>query len=91
MTKLFEINCYGAINTNDSRADGSYVVKFVEIPHTLQEEFEVNDKLIESGSLVCAAYYMSPAQNNSRRYLGPESGVLRALVKMNNVLVPKLK
>ena len=62
MAELVEINCYGALNTNDSRADGFYVVKFAESPHMLQEEVEVNDKIIESGSLVCAAHYMSPAQ-----------------------------
>eukprot|EP00957_Ditylum_brightwellii_P058779 4456310-Ditylum_brightwellii.AAC.1 len=62
MAELVEINCYGAVNTNDSRADGFYVVKFVENPHTLQEEVEVNDETTESGSLVCAAHYLSPAQ-----------------------------
>eukprot|EP00957_Ditylum_brightwellii_P093952 7154279-Ditylum_brightwellii.AAC.1 len=62
MAELVEINCYKAVSTTDSRADGFYVVKFVESPHTLQEEVEVNDKIMESGSLVCAAHYMSPAQ-----------------------------
>eukprot|EP00957_Ditylum_brightwellii_P112893 8608077-Ditylum_brightwellii.AAC.1 len=64
MAELIEIDYYGAVNTSDSRADGSYVVKFVESPHTLQEEVEVNDTVIETGSLVCAAHYMSPAQTN---------------------------
>ena len=90
MTELVEINWYGVVDTNDSRADGFYVVKFVESPHMLQEEVEVNDEIIESGSLACAAHYMSPALKKSRWYLGPESGVLRTLVKMNNVLVPTL-
>ena len=62
MAEFVEINCYGAVDTYDSRADGFYVLKFAESPHTLQEEVEVNDKIIESGSLVCAAHYMSPAQ-----------------------------
>ena len=62
MAELVEINCYGAVNTNGSRADGFYVVKFVENHHTLKEEVEVNDKITESGSLMCAAHYMSPAQ-----------------------------
>eukprot|EP00957_Ditylum_brightwellii_P151793 11559045-Ditylum_brightwellii.AAC.1 len=61
MAELVEINCYGAVNTKDSRADGVHVVKMVESPHTLQEEVEVNDKVIDSGCLVCAAHYMSPA------------------------------
>eukprot|EP00957_Ditylum_brightwellii_P140177 10681133-Ditylum_brightwellii.AAC.1 len=90
MAELVEIDCYGAVNMNDSRADGFYVATFVEIPHMSQEHVEVNDKIIEAGSLLCAAHYMSPSQNNSRWYLGPESGVLRALIKMNNVLVLKL-
>eukprot|EP00957_Ditylum_brightwellii_P144704 11023798-Ditylum_brightwellii.AAC.1 len=63
MAELVEITCYGAVNTNDARADGFYVVKFVESPHILQEEVKVNDKIIEFGFLVCAAHYMSPAQN----------------------------
>eukprot|EP00957_Ditylum_brightwellii_P198193 15101570-Ditylum_brightwellii.AAC.1 len=74
MAELVEINCYGAVKTNDSRADGFYVVKFVGSPHTLQEQVEVNDNIIESGSLVCASHYMSPTQKDSRWYLGPESG-----------------
>eukprot|EP00957_Ditylum_brightwellii_P072502 5509762-Ditylum_brightwellii.AAC.1 len=90
MDELVEINRYRAVNTNDSRSDGFYVVMFVESPHTLQEEVEVNNKIIEPGSFVCAAYYMSPAHTKSRWYLVPESGVLRTLVKVNNVLVPKL-
>ena len=33
---------------------------------------------------------MSPARGKSKWYLGPEKGVLRTLIKMTNVLVPKL-
>eukprot|EP00957_Ditylum_brightwellii_P107201 8179810-Ditylum_brightwellii.AAC.1 len=40
MLELVEMNCYEAVNTNDSRADRFYVVKFIESPHTLQEEVE---------------------------------------------------
>eukprot|EP00957_Ditylum_brightwellii_P020684 1559648-Ditylum_brightwellii.AAC.1 len=64
MAELVEINCHGAVNTNDSTADGFNVVKFVESVHMLQEEVEVKDKIIEPGSLLRAAHYMSPAQNN---------------------------
>eukprot|EP00957_Ditylum_brightwellii_P012939 977759-Ditylum_brightwellii.AAC.1 len=59
MAELVKINCYGAVNMNGSKAEGFYVAKFVEDPHTLQEEVEVHDKIIESGSLVCAAQYES--------------------------------
>eukprot|EP00957_Ditylum_brightwellii_P212011 15366854-Ditylum_brightwellii.AAC.1 len=45
------MDCYGAVNANDSRADGFYMAKW---------------------------------------YLGPESGALRTLAKMNNMLVPKV-
>eukprot|EP00957_Ditylum_brightwellii_P150255 11442701-Ditylum_brightwellii.AAC.1 len=64
MAELVEMNCYGAVNTTDSRTNGFYVVKFKESSHTLQEEVEVNDEIKESGSLVCAVHYMSPAQKN---------------------------
>ena len=90
MAELVEINSYGAININDSKADGFYIVKFVENPHTLQESVVVNSETIEAGSLVCSAHYMSPARGKSKWYLGPEKGVLRTLIKMTNVLVPKL-
>eukprot|EP00957_Ditylum_brightwellii_P079168 6020866-Ditylum_brightwellii.AAC.1 len=43
MADLVEIDCYGAAHTNDSGADGFYVVTFVESPHTLQEEVEEKD------------------------------------------------
>ena len=90
MAGLVKKNNYGAINTDDARADGFYIVQFVESPHTLQYDVEVNDEIIKAESLVCAAHYMSPTQEKSRLYLGPEEGDLRTLVKMNNVLVPKL-
>eukprot|EP00957_Ditylum_brightwellii_P007344 557534-Ditylum_brightwellii.AAC.1 len=64
MAKFVEIDCYGAVIMNDSRADGFYVVNFVESPHALQEDAEANDKIIVSGSLACAAHYMSPSQKN---------------------------
>eukprot|EP00957_Ditylum_brightwellii_P199192 15184638-Ditylum_brightwellii.AAC.1 len=35
--------------------------KFVERPCTLQD-VEVNDEIIDSGTLVCATHYMSPVQ-----------------------------
>eukprot|EP00957_Ditylum_brightwellii_P102445 7808996-Ditylum_brightwellii.AAC.1 len=61
MAKLVEIDCYGAVDTNDLRADGFYPVKSVESPHTLQEDVEVNDEIMDFGSLMCAAHYMSCA------------------------------
>eukprot|EP00957_Ditylum_brightwellii_P101169 7709815-Ditylum_brightwellii.AAC.1 len=74
MAELIKIGSYGAVNTDDPKADGFYIVKFVEFPHTLQSDV-VNDKVIVAGSLVCSAHYMSPVQEKSRLYLEPESGI----------------
>eukprot|EP00957_Ditylum_brightwellii_P101373 7726117-Ditylum_brightwellii.AAC.1 len=35
MTELIENGSYGAVNADDPKADGFYIVKFVEHPHTL--------------------------------------------------------
>eukprot|EP00957_Ditylum_brightwellii_P127729 9740765-Ditylum_brightwellii.AAC.1 len=73
MADLIKIGLYGAFNTNDPKANGFYIVKFVEHPHTLQSDVVKNDKVIVAGSLVCSTHYMSSAQEKSRWYLASES------------------
>eukprot|EP00957_Ditylum_brightwellii_P119766 9137754-Ditylum_brightwellii.AAC.1 len=83
MAELIKIGSYGAVNTNDPKADEFYIVKFVEYSHTLQSDVVINDEAIMAGSLICSAHYMNPAQEKSRLYLAPKSGILKTLVKMN--------
>eukprot|EP00957_Ditylum_brightwellii_P205952 15346111-Ditylum_brightwellii.AAC.1 len=90
MTELISIDSYGAVNTDDPRADGVCIVKFVDCPHIFEADAVVNDEFIVAGSLVCSTHYISPAQEKSRWYLGPECSILKMLVKINNILVPEL-
>eukprot|EP00957_Ditylum_brightwellii_P085699 6519497-Ditylum_brightwellii.AAC.1 len=54
-------NNVGAVNTNDPKTKGFYIVKFKLLPYTLQENIEVYNDLIKDESLVCEAEHMSPA------------------------------
>eukprot|EP00957_Ditylum_brightwellii_P179226 13653827-Ditylum_brightwellii.AAC.1 len=45
-------NNFGAVNTNDPKARGFYIVKFTSLPYTLLENIDVDNDLIKEGSLV---------------------------------------
>eukprot|EP00957_Ditylum_brightwellii_P113657 8665253-Ditylum_brightwellii.AAC.1 len=51
MAELMKNGSYGAFNTDDPKADGLYIVKFVEHPHTFQSDVVVNNEAIGAGSL----------------------------------------
>eukprot|EP00957_Ditylum_brightwellii_P200938 15317120-Ditylum_brightwellii.AAC.1 len=61
MDALVNENNFGAVNTNDPKTKGFYVVKLTSLSYTLQENLEVDNDLIKEGSFVCEAEYMSPA------------------------------
>eukprot|EP00957_Ditylum_brightwellii_P180175 13724417-Ditylum_brightwellii.AAC.1 len=61
MGAMVNENNFGAVNKNDPKAKGFYIVKFTSLPYTLKENIEVDNDLIKDGSLVCKAEYMSPA------------------------------
>eukprot|EP00957_Ditylum_brightwellii_P099372 7569367-Ditylum_brightwellii.AAC.1 len=61
MAAMVNENTFGAVNTNDPKTKGFYIIKFTSLTYTLQENIEVNDDLIKEGSLACEAEYMSPA------------------------------
>eukprot|EP00957_Ditylum_brightwellii_P196062 14938081-Ditylum_brightwellii.AAC.1 len=62
ITKLIKFGSYGAVHTDDLKADCLYIVKFIKLSCTLQYDVVVNDKAIVAGSLACSAHYTSPAQ-----------------------------
>eukprot|EP00957_Ditylum_brightwellii_P172912 13164217-Ditylum_brightwellii.AAC.1 len=61
MGAMVNENNFGAVHTDNPKTKGFYVVKFTQLPHTLQENIEVDNDLIKERSLVCEAKYMSPA------------------------------
>eukprot|EP00957_Ditylum_brightwellii_P144471 11004668-Ditylum_brightwellii.AAC.1 len=70
------------VNTNDPERKGFYIVKFTSHPYTLQGNIEVDNDLIEEGSLVCKAEYMSPTHKGSLWYLILKEGTISAVVDM---------
>ena len=49
MSAMVRENNFGAVNTNDPKANGFYIVKFTSLPYTLQENIEVDNDLIKEG------------------------------------------
>ena len=90
MGAMVNENNFGAVNTNDPKAKGFYIVKFTSFPYTLQENIEVDNNLSKEGSLVCKAEYMSPAQKGSLWYLIPKKGAISTVVDMGKVLIARL-
>ena len=90
MGAMVNENNFGAVNTNDPKAKGFYIVKFTSLPYTLQENIKVDNDLIKEGSLVCEAEYMSPAQEGSLWYLIPKEGTISTAVDMGKVLIARL-
>eukprot|EP00957_Ditylum_brightwellii_P120756 9211065-Ditylum_brightwellii.AAC.1 len=56
---------YGAVNTNDKRSDGFYVVKFLSTVYMLQHGEVADKEMMKAGSLVTDIEYMSPAMKDS--------------------------
>ena len=63
---------YGAINIDDPKVEGLYVLQFTSMAYTLQDSIYVKFDTIPEGKLVCYSKYMRPAQDNLRWYLETE-------------------
>eukprot|EP00957_Ditylum_brightwellii_P176961 13479875-Ditylum_brightwellii.AAC.1 len=61
MGMLIKESTHGAVNANDQRTAGFYIVKFLSTVYTLQHEELVDNEILKLGSLVSDAEYMSPA------------------------------
>ena len=79
---------FGAVNTDDARTEGFYIVRFTSVPYTLQEDEFDGNELLSAGSLVCDAVYYEPARGNSSWYVKSDLSPLK--VNMRKVLVPNL-
>ena len=79
---------YGAVNTNDSRTDGFYIVKFLSRPYTLQQDETYDNEILKEGCLVSDAEYLTPAMKDSSWYINSKLDAVK--VDMKKVIVPKL-
>ena len=52
---------YGAINTDDTTSNGSYVIQFIS--EVYMQKKTINGQIISSGELVVKAYFFSPCKN----------------------------
>eukprot|EP00957_Ditylum_brightwellii_P015882 1196377-Ditylum_brightwellii.AAC.1 len=59
---------YSAVNANDQRAYGFYIVKFLSTVYMLQRDEIVGNELLESGILASDAEYTSPLMKDSMWY-----------------------
>jgi hypothetical protein len=88
MGMLIKESTYGAVNANDQRTDGFYIVHFLSTVYTLQHDELVDNEILKAGSLVVDAEYMSPAMKESLWYV--KSGLEPVKVNMNKVLVSNI-
>eukprot|EP00957_Ditylum_brightwellii_P170415 12971999-Ditylum_brightwellii.AAC.1 len=58
---LIKESTYAAVNANDQRTDGFYIVKFLSTEYTLQHDELVDSEILKARALVTDAEYMSPA------------------------------
>eukprot|EP00957_Ditylum_brightwellii_P084957 6460393-Ditylum_brightwellii.AAC.1 len=55
---------YGAVNANDQRTYGCYVVNLLSTVYTLQHDEIVDKAMLKAGSLVPDAEYITPAMKD---------------------------
>ena len=79
---------YGAINIDDTKSEGLYVLHFTPIPYMLQYSIEINGDTITEGTLVSGAKYMSPVQENSNFCFETEFCSISTTVSLNTELLP---
>eukprot|EP00957_Ditylum_brightwellii_P114556 8734843-Ditylum_brightwellii.AAC.1 len=81
MGMLIKESTYSAVNVNDQRTDGFYIVKFLSTVYTLQHDEIVDNEILKAGSLVTDAEYKSPAMKDSLWCV--KSGLKSVKVNMN--------
>eukprot|EP00957_Ditylum_brightwellii_P166066 12643458-Ditylum_brightwellii.AAC.1 len=81
MGMLIKESTYGAINTNDQRIYGFYIIKLLSTVYTLQHDEIADKEMLKAGSLVTDAEYMSPAMKDSLWYA--KSGLEPVKLNMN--------
>ena len=59
---------YGAINTDDTKANGLYVNKFISEAYTLQNNTTHDGHVISAGKLVAKAQYICSIQESTNWY-----------------------
>ena len=84
MGMLITESTYGAVNANDQRTDGFYIVKFLSTIYTLQCDELIDKEMLKAGSLVTDTECMSPAMKESLWYV--KFGLKSVKVNMNKVL-----
>ena len=70
MAAWVQTGLYGAINKIDTAIMGYYVIKFMSVYYTLQEETMFDGKISNSGELVAKSQYMNCIQDNMKFYWG---------------------
>ena len=88
MGMLRKESTYAAVNANDQRTDGLYIVKLLSTVYTLQHDEIVDKETLKAGFLVTDAECMSLAMKESLRYV--KSGLKPVKVNMNKVLVSNI-
>ena len=59
-SELVKVNWYGNIYANDEAESNFYIVCFISVPYTIQEDVESYGNQLASGHLVCNKIYTSP-------------------------------
>ena len=73
---------YGFINAYDTTTNGSYVIQFISVAYTLQNNTQIDGRFISSDELVVRAQYLCSTQENYNWYWKQQS-------LQHNSIVPK--
>ena len=70
--ELVKVNGNGAIYANDEAANNFYIVRFTDVPYTMQEDVESYGNQLASSGFFCNSIHTSPGRNKSQFYVEPQ-------------------
>ena len=81
---------YVAINTDDTKANGFYVIQFLSEAYTLQNDTTIDGQATSAGGLVFKAQYIFSMQENTNLYWKQQPLQQTIMVPTRTVLCPCL-
>ena len=90
MDSVVQSDMYGVINTDDTTKNGFYVIPFISETYNLQNNTQIEEKVIYYGELVVKAQYPCYMQENYNWYRKQQSLKHNIMVPTRNILHPRL-
>ena len=90
MSSLVQSGTYGVINTPETTTNGFYVIQFVSEAYRLQNNTNIDGKMMSAGELVVRAQYICSMQENTNWYWKQHSLQQNIIVSTRTILHPCL-